>query len=160
MFFDHVDRHKGEAPENPSHFQGQVKIQRFRDQFPGGVEIIAVHFEAGGRTRPHSHSAGQVLHVTSGKGIVATRSGRRFIEPGDIVIVTPGEWHWHGGTTSSAVTHVAMQLAGSTKWEEPELNWAHLNGLQHGPTQGKVEANVLSNGGPYAARYSWTSVLE
>jgi mannose-6-phosphate isomerase-like protein (cupin superfamily) len=73
---------------------------------------------------PHSHSAGQVLHVTSGKGIVATRSGRRFIEPGDIVIVTPGEWHWHGGTTSSAMTHVAMQLAGSTKWEEPELNWA------------------------------------
>jgi quercetin dioxygenase-like cupin family protein len=124
VFFDHVDRHKGEAPEDPSHFQGLVKIQRFRDQFPGGVEIIAVHFGAAGRTRPHSHSAGQVLHVTSGKGIVATRSCRRFIEPGDIVIVTPGEWHWHGGTTSSAMTHVAMQLPGSTSWKEPELDWA------------------------------------
>jgi quercetin dioxygenase-like cupin family protein len=81
LFFDHVDRHKGEAAD-PANFQGQVKIQRFRDQFPGGVEIIAVHFEAAGRTRPHSHSAGQVLHVTSGKGIVANRSGRRFIERG------------------------------------------------------------------------------
>jgi quercetin dioxygenase-like cupin family protein len=124
LCFDHVDRHKGEVLEDPSHFQGQVKIQRFPGSFPGGVEIIAVHFEAGGRTRPHSHSAGQVLHVTSGKGIVATRSARRFIEPGDIVIVTPGEWHWHGGTTSSAMTHVAMQLPRSTNWEEPELDWA------------------------------------
>ena len=123
LFFDHVDRHKGGAPKDPTRFQGQVKIQRFRDPLPG-VELIAVHFEAASRTRPHSHSAGQVLHVTSGKGIVANRSGRRFIEPGDIVIVPPDEWHWHGGTTSSAMTHVAMQLPGSTKWEEPELDWA------------------------------------
>jgi quercetin dioxygenase-like cupin family protein len=125
VFFDHVDRHKGEAPPaDPAHFQGQVKIQRLRDQFTGGVEIIAVHFEAAGRTRPHTHSEGQVLHVTSGKGIVATRSGRRFIEPGDIVIVTPDEWHWHGGTTSSAMTHVAMQLRDSTNWDVAEHDWA------------------------------------
>jgi len=124
VFFDHVDRHKGKPPEDPSHFQGQVKIQRFRDQLPRGVEIIAVHFEASGRTRPHTHSAGQVLHVTSGKGIVANISGRRFIEPGDIVIVTPGEWHWHGATTSSAMTHVAVQLPDSTDWDVDECDWA------------------------------------
>jgi quercetin dioxygenase-like cupin family protein len=88
------------------------------------VEIIAVHFEAAGRNRPHTHSAGQVLHVTSGKGVVATRSGWRFIESGDIVIVPPDEWHWHGGTRSSAMTHVAMQLPNSTIWEVDEYDWA------------------------------------
>lgn len=125
MFFDHVDRHKGEAPPaDPAHFQGQVKIQHFGDQFPGGVEIIAVHFEAAGRTRPHVHSEGQVLHVTSGKGILANLAGRRFVERGDIVIVTPNEWHWHGGTTSSAMTHVAMQVRDSTDWDVAEHDWA------------------------------------
>jgi quercetin dioxygenase-like cupin family protein len=124
LCFDHVDRHNGKPPEDPSHFEGQVKVQLFPGSFPGGVEIIAVHFEAAGRTRPHTHCAGQVLHVTSGKGIVATRSSRRFIEPGDIVIVTPNEWHWHGGTKSSAMTHVAMQLPHSTIWEVDEGDWA------------------------------------
>jgi quercetin dioxygenase-like cupin family protein len=124
VLFDHVDRHKGELQEDPARFQGQVRIQHFREQLPGGIEMIAVHFEAGSRTRPHTHNEGQVLHVTSGKGIVATRSGRRFIEPGDIVIVKPDEWHWHGATTSSAMTHVAIQLPDHAIWEVDEYDWA------------------------------------
>ena len=33
--------------------------------------VSAVHFDAGGRTRPHVHRSGQVLQVTAGEGIVA-----------------------------------------------------------------------------------------
>jgi quercetin dioxygenase-like cupin family protein len=123
VIFDHVDGHKGDAASS-NHFQGQAKIQKFPGPFPRGVEIIAVHFEAGGRTRPHIHSAGQVLHITSGKGIVATMSGRRLVEPGDIVMVMPNEWHWHGGTTGSAMTHVTVQVPGSTDWKVDERDWA------------------------------------
>jgi quercetin dioxygenase-like cupin family protein len=124
MRFERVDRNKGEEG-NPAHYQGRVKIQHFPGPFPGGVEILAVHFDSASRTRPHVHDRGQVLHITSGKGIVASGSGRRFVEQGDVVIVKPNEWHWHGGTTSSAMTHVAIQMPGSTDFDVDQGDWAN-----------------------------------
>jgi quercetin dioxygenase-like cupin family protein len=57
------------------------------------IELLVVSFEAGGRTRPHIHAVDQVVHIISGRGIVATGSQRRFVEPGDVVPVPAGEWH-------------------------------------------------------------------
>lgn len=128
MHFDHVDDTRGEPPEDlAEHFQGQARIQRFPSPFPGGgPAVFAVHFSAGGRTKPHVHGNGQVLHVTAGRGIVGSGSGRRTVEPGDVVVVMPDEWHWHGGAPDSPMTHVTVQMAGpdSVDWAVEERDWA------------------------------------
>jgi quercetin dioxygenase-like cupin family protein len=127
MEFDIIDSGKGELPdEYRPHFQGQARFQRFAGPFGDRPAVFAVHFEAGARTRPHVHRSGQVLHVTEGRGVVASRSGRQVVLPGDVVTVEPGEWHWHGATTTTAMTHLTVQVTapGDIDWEVDEGDWA------------------------------------
>ncbi|MGH9280572.1 MAG: cupin domain-containing protein [Acidimicrobiales bacterium] len=127
MEFDRIDHTQGQLPpEYQPHFQGEARFQRFTSPFGDQPAVFAVHFEAGARTRPHLHRSGQVLHVTAGEGIVATEDGRRTVGPGDVVTVEPGEWHWHGGTPSSAMTHLTVQVAipGDVDWDVEEGDWA------------------------------------
>jgi len=113
MDFHHVDDTQGDFPaELAAHFQGQARLQPFTSPFAGGPNLFAVHFQPGGRTRPHTHAAGQILHVTAGEGIIATAAERRVVGPGDIAVVMPGEWHWHGATPTSSMTHVTTQKIG------------------------------------------------
>jgi quercetin dioxygenase-like cupin family protein len=55
---------------------------------------------------------GQKLVVTAGSGRVQ-RWGRPIeeIRPGDVVIIAPGEKHWHGASPTTAMTHIAIQGA-------------------------------------------------
>jgi quercetin dioxygenase-like cupin family protein len=125
---ERIDDSVGEPPaEWPEHFEGRAKIQPFPNPFPAdGAAVFAVHFEAGGRSRPHVHRHGQMLIVTSGRGVVGDRSGRRIVEAGDVVVAGPGEWHWHGATPDSAMTHVTVQMSGpdSIDWDVDEGDWA------------------------------------
>jgi hypothetical protein len=46
----------------------------------------------------------------------------RELRPGDVVWIPPGEKHWHGGSATNAMTHIAMQesLDGNhITWMEP-----------------------------------------
>lgn len=127
MEFQHIDSREGEAPEElDRHFQGEARLQRLSSPFPDGPAVFAVHFRPGGRTRPHLHRQGQVLHITSGRGIVADARGRRQVGPGDVVTVAPDEWHWHGGAPDSAMTHLTVQMTGpgSVDWDVEERDWA------------------------------------
>lgn len=128
MEFDRLDDTTGEAPgEWPARFQGEARIQRLPTPFvDDGPAVFAVHFQPGGRTRPHVHHSGQLLHVVSGTGMVATAEGRRVVEAGDVVAVMPGEWHWHGATPSTAMTHVTIQKnpTDPIDWEVEERDWA------------------------------------
>ncbi len=127
MELDHIDDTTGERPgEWPRCFQGEVRIQRLTTPFPEGPAVFAVHFQPGGRTRPHVHAVGQLLHVVSGRGFVGTRDGRREVGAGDVVAVMPGEWHWHGATNDSAMTHVTVQRTATdpTDWDVDEGEWA------------------------------------
>ncbi len=127
MEFQHIDSTAGEPPaELGQHFQGQAAIQRFDSPFPEGPEVFAVHFQAGGRSKPHIHASGQVLHVTSGRGIIAGDAARRVVGPGDVVTVPAGEWHWHGGAPDSPMTHLTVQMTGpgSIDWNVDEGDWS------------------------------------
>jgi quercetin dioxygenase-like cupin family protein len=69
-----------------------------------------VTFEPGARTAWHIHPLGQTLIVTSGSGWVQPWGGQiQEIHQGDVVSIPPGQKHWYGATTSSSVTHIAMQ---------------------------------------------------
>ena len=72
--------------------------------------VNRVSFEPGARTAWHSHPLGQTLYVISGVGRVQTKGGpMREIRPGDVVWIPPGEKHWHGGSPTTSMTHIAMQ---------------------------------------------------
>ncbi|HZQ33431.1 MAG TPA: cupin domain-containing protein [Mycobacterium sp.] len=70
----------------------------------------SVTFSACARTAWHSHPGGQTLVVTAGSGWVQERGRRKqAIKPGDVIWTPPGVEHWHGGTESTTMTHIAIQ---------------------------------------------------
>lgn len=93
------------------YFTGMVRIDPlFERADPARVAGASVTFEPGARTAWHTHPLGQTLIVASGCGRVQRWSGPvEEIHPGDVVLIAPGEKHWHGATPTSAMTHIALQ---------------------------------------------------
>lgn len=94
-------------------FTGQVRIDPLSDApDPARVRCAHVTFEPGARTAWHTHPPGQTLIVTSGLGWAQREGGPvEEIRPGDVVWFEPGERHWHGATTSTGMSHIAIQEA-------------------------------------------------
>jgi len=119
-----VDAGDTRAPDEPAYFNGPVRFQDLhRTKRSGGIELVAVFFQPGVRTRPHIHATDQLLQVMSGEGVVATERERRLVRAGDIVVIEAGQWHWHGATPSSAMCHVAARPVGPTDWAAPLRDW-------------------------------------
>lgn len=93
------------------YFTGTVRIDPLFQASPPGRAISAcVTFEPGARTAWHTHPLGQTLIVISGCGLVQRWGGPiEQIRPGDVVWFPAGEKHWHGATTTNALTHIAIQ---------------------------------------------------
>jgi quercetin dioxygenase-like cupin family protein len=99
-----IDRAR--AGEDPTHdpyvdrayyFAGDVNVQSLVGTDESGeVELLALFFAAGARTRPHIHERDQILHFTEGQGIVATDTERYQASPGDVFTIPAGTWHWRG----------------------------------------------------------------
>jgi len=90
---------------------------------PASVRAVSVTFEPGARTAWHTHPLGQTLIITSGCGLAQNWSGPvQVIRAGDVVWFAPGEKHWHGAASATAMTHIAIQEALDGKavdWLEP-----------------------------------------
>jgi quercetin dioxygenase-like cupin family protein len=95
------------------YFTGTAIIEPlFNPNEAARASAARVQFAPGARSAWHSHPRGQRLVVTSGRGWVKRRDGeRRTIEPGDVIWTPPGVEHWHGATTSHAMSHIAIQEA-------------------------------------------------
>jgi len=105
-------------------FTGSVRIDPLiASTAPGRVGGAIVTFEPGARTAWHTHPLGQMLIVTAGCGLVQSEGGPVMkIRPGDVVWCPPGEKHWHGGTSTTAMTHIAIVEA---------LDGKNVNWMQH-----------------------------
>jgi quercetin dioxygenase-like cupin family protein len=115
----------------PDYFTGTVRIDApFMGEGPARVGGATVTFEPSARTAWHTHPLGQTLLVTSGLGWVQRDGGPvEEIRPGDIVWFAPGEKHWHGATSTTALTHVAIaeKLNGSpVDWLEKVTDEQYL----------------------------------
>jgi quercetin dioxygenase-like cupin family protein len=140
---------KGDA----RYFTGNVSIDSLVDApHSSGMFGANVRFEPGARTVWHTHLLGQILIVTSGRGLVQHWGGPiEEIHPGDVVWCPPGEKHWHGATPTTSMTHAAIVelLDGrSTDWMEKVSDEEYLTSLsiQRSPDEvkRKEEAYVVS----------------
>jgi quercetin dioxygenase-like cupin family protein len=115
---------KPSAKGSSEFFTGSVRIDPLiATTAPGRVGGAIVTFEPGARTAWHTHPLGQMLIVTGGCGLVQSEGGPVVkIRPGDVVWCPPGEKHWHGGTSTTAMTHIAIVEA---------LDGKNVNWMQH-----------------------------
>ncbi len=119
-----LDKSLATQDTGPS-FQGTVRKHMLvgSDQSKE-LELLAVYFSAGARTRPHIHEKDQVLYFVEGKGIVATETEKGTYGAGDIVTIPGGAWHWHGATRDQATCHISIRNPGATNWDVDAKNWA------------------------------------
>jgi quercetin dioxygenase-like cupin family protein len=72
------------------------------------INVARVTFPPGCRTTLHTHEHEQVLYIIEGQGILATENQENTVYPGTLVLVPPGEKHWHGATKSSFMSHLSI----------------------------------------------------
>jgi quercetin dioxygenase-like cupin family protein len=121
-----IKRVGSQASEQGSkdYFTGSVRIDRLIDTAdPARVAAASVTFEPGARTAWHTHPLGQTLVVTAGCGWAQREGGPvEEIRPGDVVWFAPHEKHWHGATSTTGMTHIAMQ----EKLDGKPVTWMEL----------------------------------
>ena len=94
-------------------FTGTVRIDPLFEPNPSArAGAATVTFEPGARTAWHTHPLGQRLIVTGGCGWAQREGGPiEEIRPGDVVWFPPNVRHWHGASSTTAMTHIAVQEA-------------------------------------------------
>ena len=100
-----------QSPEE--YFTGKVRIDPlFQARDPARASGACVTFEPGARSAWHTHPLGQTLIVTAGCGWTQCWGGPvQEIRPGDVIQCPPGVKHWHGATSTTGMTHIAIQEA-------------------------------------------------
>lgn len=105
-----------ELPEQFSrYFIGQAYLSPVSSNQRLGTSISNVTFKPGCRNNWHSHTGGQLLLVTAGRGFYQEQ-GRpaRELLPGDVVEIAPDVVHWHGAAPDSWFSHLAVECNSST----------------------------------------------
>lgn len=98
----------GRHPSTETIFVGDVETQTIVDVGPRDLRLIEVHYRDGGRNRLHTHTTDQILLITEGEGIVATRAEEHEVRAGDVAYIPAGEEHWHGARPGKDMTHLAI----------------------------------------------------
>ncbi|SAL01870.1 Germin subfamily 1 member 15 [Caballeronia calidae] len=92
-------------------FTGNVRIDPLNAPPPTArVSCATVTFEPGACTAWHTHPLGQTLVVTAGCGWTQCEGESRIeIRPSNVIWCPPGHKHWHEATSTTAMTHIAIQ---------------------------------------------------
>ena len=99
-----------------------VRVQKLPCGLPD-LGSMAVHFAAGSRTVPHTHTNGQHLVISEGVGVVADEQAVHIVRAGDVVTNPPGAWHWHGALPGSAMSHVTVETPGGIDMDVDRRDW-------------------------------------
>lgn len=87
------------------------------------VPVGFVTFEPGCINHWHSHSGGQILIVTAGRGYYQEWNKEPIeLHKGDVINIKPGVKHWHGASKDSRFSHIAIEVPGNEakgEWMEP-----------------------------------------
>ncbi|WP_302604332.1 cupin domain-containing protein [uncultured Alistipes sp.] len=109
--FEQIFPQGEKLPEQFSqYFIGQAYLARLTADPALNCPVSNVTFEPGCRNNWHSHSGGQLLIVTAGRGYYQAQ-GRpaRELHPGDVVEIPADVVHWHGAAPDSWFAHLAVE---------------------------------------------------
>ncbi len=109
--FEQIFPQGEKLPEQFSqYFIGQAWLARLTADPALNCPVSNVTFEPGCRNNWHSHSGGQLLIVTAGRGYYQAQ-GRpaRELHPGDVVEIPADVVHWHGAAPDSWFAHLAVE---------------------------------------------------
>lgn len=125
---------KGEKVTN-NNFTGTVWLQYLAESDTTyNVNIGSVTFEPGARTNWHFHKGGQILLITAGKAIYQEKSKpASIIKKGQVIKCRPNVEHWHGATSTDAMTHIAIGTntnIGGAVWLSPVTDDEYGNALK------------------------------
>ncbi len=108
---------------SPDYFAGNAWVKLLVNENEFSSVIANVTFEARARNNWHTHPGGQILIVTDGKGYYQEKGNPiQLIQRGDVIKIAPNIVHWHGASSDSALTHIAITAAtpqGAVHWMEP-----------------------------------------
>lgn len=91
------------------YFTGQSYLAPLTQLKELNVPVSNVTFEPGCRNNWHSHTGGQLLIVTAGRGYYQEEGKpARDLLPGDVVEIAPNVVHWHGAAPDSWFSHLAV----------------------------------------------------
>lgn len=111
------------SPQAAQNFKGQAYLAPLTTLQELNTPVSNVTFEPGCRNNWHSHTGGQLLIVTAGKGYYQERGKPvQTLSPGDVVEIAPNVVHWHGATQDSWFSHLAIGCnpqTSKTSWQEP-----------------------------------------
>jgi len=111
-----------------SRFSGEVWV-RSGPAAADGTNVGVVHFAPTARTHWHQHPGGQFLIGVSGRGRIRSRDeAPSTLEPGDILHVAAGEWHFHAAQPDSPMVHIAVNGGGAPEWGEPVTDEEYAEG--------------------------------
>lgn len=96
-------------------FIGEVDAQTVIDKESRDLRLLEVVFKDGARNKLHTHTTDQILVITEGKGIVATRDEQHEVERGDVAFIPALEPHWHGARPGADMTHLSLTGQGRTE---------------------------------------------
>jgi quercetin dioxygenase-like cupin family protein len=89
-------------------FIGTIRMTPLINEEIGSEQLKSalVYFPKGVRNKLHHHTHDQILYITNGKGVVATKDEEHIVESGDIVLIPRGKDHWHGVTEDTDFEHL------------------------------------------------------
>ena len=98
-------------PAPQKYIKGTAWINSLINESSVGCTLSNVTFEPGAITHWHHHPTVQILMAEKGTGYIQKRNEvKKLMQPGDVVVIYPGEEHWHGATPESMFSHLAIQL--------------------------------------------------
>jgi quercetin dioxygenase-like cupin family protein len=120
---------KGKLVTN-SNFTGTVYLQGLVEADSlNPIGMGNVSFEAGARTKWHSHPAGQIIMATEGVGYYQEQGKTKMVvHKGDIIKCAPNTIHWHGASKDSAFVQLAITGTqnGPPVWLHPVSDQEYL----------------------------------
>ncbi len=101
-----------------------------------GQKVYLANFNNGARTKVHYHQGGQILVVTSGKGMLVLykktdikknsttlkKSSQMTLREGDIAFIPKDTLHWHGALKGDNFVHIAFNIF-TTNGKESKTIW-------------------------------------
>ena len=136
-------------PVNSRYFIGRSYLAPLTRNKALNCPVYNVTFEPGCRNNWHSHTGGQLLIVTAGRGYYQERGkAARELHPGDVVEIAPNVEHWHGAAPDSWFSHLAVECNPQTNqnsWLEPVDDHQYAAATKKSTPVSRLSEEALQN---------------